>query len=143
MLCIAVELICNGHNRHPTRQAEPKRLAASLVGRELWKTKRDIIEESDRRQREEAEHERRMMWKFRSRCTGRTLTATSGLAVHAPDSLEALYGSTCVCVCVCVCCGSFTFASCCECVRQQTHCKNTAQLPQHGRTEPRAQVAAL
>ena len=78
MLCIAVELICNGHDRHPTRQAEPKRLAASLVGRELWKTKRDIIEESDRRQREEAEHERRMMWKFRSRCTGRTLTATSG-----------------------------------------------------------------
>ena len=74
--------MCNEDNRYPMRQAEPQRLAASLVGRELWKTKRDIIEEGDRRQREEAEHERRMMWKLRSRCTRRTLT--------------------CVCVCVCV-----------------------------------------
>jgi hypothetical protein len=41
--------------------------SASLVGREVWKHKRAILEEHDHLKFEEEEHERRKMWRYRPR----------------------------------------------------------------------------
>ena len=49
------------------QRVEMQQSLASLVGRELWKRKIDVLEENDRRQFEEEERERRMMWRYRSR----------------------------------------------------------------------------